>query len=60
MLGEKDLIFLGACLLLCGEAGKIGLHYLDNYDVDDAINRSQAVFNKIFSGEKSDEKMILD
>lgn len=61
MLGEKDLVFLGACLLLNSESNKHGLHYLDNRDIVEAIKCSQIIFNNIFNDEsKDDEKLILE
>ena len=47
-MGEKDLIFLGAMLLLSGQ-GYLGLA---EDDIDDAINTSKTVFNKVFDTEE--------
>ena len=61
MLGEKDLIFLGACLMLAGEAGKTGINYLNSRDISCAVNRAQEVFYKVFDNlTDKDEKMILE
>lgn len=61
MLGEKDLIFLGACFILAGEASKTGMHYLNSTDISTAVNRAQELFYKVFDNlTDKDEKMILE
>lgn len=47
-MGEKDLIFFGAMLLLSGQG------YMNpiEEDLDDAINTSKTVFNKVFNTEE--------
>ena len=60
MFGEKDLVFLGACMMLGGEASKTGLNYIDDYEMYKSIEKAQCVFDKIFGSNKGDDKMILD
>ena len=47
-MGEKDLIFLGAMLLLSGN----GYVNPDENYLQDAINTSKNVFNKVFDTEE--------
>ncbi len=47
-MGEKDLIFLGAMLLLSGQ----GFMSPIEQRLDDAINTSKTVFNKVFNTEE--------
>ena len=56
MLGEKDLIFLGACILLNGESAKSGLQDVTDRDVSSAIDVSKNIFDNIFK----DDSMILE
>ena len=56
MLGEKDLIFLGVYMLLSNTPGS----YITQNEINDSIESSIKIFNKIFSGENSKDKMILD
>ncbi|MBQ3416188.1 MAG: hypothetical protein IJH39_12805 [Clostridia bacterium] len=56
MLGEKDLIFLGACILLNGESAKSGLHYVVDRDINSAIDISKSIFDNIFK----DDSMVLE
>lgn len=56
MLGEKDLIFLGACILLNGESAKSGLHYVVDRDINSAIEISKNIFDNIFKN----DSMVLE
>lgn len=47
-MGEKDLIFLGAMLLLSGN----GYMNPDEHYLEDAINISKNVFTKVFYTEE--------
>ena len=47
-MGEKDLIFLGAMLLLAGQ----GYINPDAHYLEDAIESSKNVFNKVFDTEE--------
>ena len=47
-MGEKDLIFLGAMLLLSGK----GFTNPDEHYLDDAIKVSKKVFTKVFDTEE--------
>ena len=61
MLGEKDLVFLGACFLLAGESAKTGIHYLNSTDLDSAVERARQIFYRVLDNvTDKDEKMILE
>lgn len=51
MLGEKDLIFLGACLIL----NKDGYSPLNEIEVNRAIEAAKNIYNKTF-----DDDMICE
>ena len=50
MLSDKDLVFLGACMLV----GKFSTN------IDDAIMRSEEIFEKVFTDENNKDGMILE
>ena len=52
-MGEKDLIFLGACLLLGGK-GNAYTHRggIPQEVLDSAVNSSKEIFKKVFDTEE--------
>jgi len=56
MLGEKDLIFLGACILAASESGEA---FVNNYFLKEAIEASEFMYKEIFNS-NNDENMILE
>lgn len=56
MLGEKDLIFLGACILAASESGEA---FSNKYFLEEAIEASEHLYKEIFDG-NNQEGMILE
>ena len=60
MLGEKDLIYFGACLLLSGESSKNGLNTLTETDINSSVEIVEEVFEKVFNTKGDSNKMIVE
>lgn len=56
MLGEKDLIFLGACILASSESGE---EFTNKYFIKNAIEASESMYKEIFESNEKDD-MILE
>lgn len=54
MLSDKDLIFLGACMLLSHTSG----NYITENEINVSIESSKEIFNRVFCDE--DDDMILE
>lgn len=60
MLSEKDLIYLGAMILLNGSATRNGIVNITDNGISSAIDISNQVFEKIFREDKCVNKMIVE
>lgn len=51
MLGEKDLIFLGACILASSQSGEV---FTNKYFIQNAIEASEYMYKEIFGSDEKD------
>lgn len=56
MLGENDLIFLGACFFLTKEANNPS----SKTDREIAVNNARKLYKLVFAEDNTNDKMILE